>query len=432
MKSLQVSGKLDDTLIIFTSDHGFTTGQLRHFGKRFPYDRVTKVPFVVSGPRVMKGASCNQLLANIDIAPTVIDLAGGKVPATVDGISFAELLREPQKELERNTILIENWDRVWCNGVYVDAAYCSLRLPGSIYTEWASGGREYYGTEGDPEQVDNRHPFLAKEQAESMSESLTRLRSQNCQAPPVLSREFMYPKEYEENKVFTASFEPVEFSGMVESDVGIDRVDVELYSEKINSYWDGQRWSQNHATTLAAVAQPAGHISRWTCALDTREIAFDQNERMNRRDVVVNVIATDKNGQRTRWDNAFAFKMKINDPQTWIDKPEPWVDKSKPLKLTGKAADNFRLKRVQLLIVDIDRNMYWDDKTQMWVPDRTVFNAAVEFEEDSDKPGHWCTWSYEFSGTQEGRIFLSARAYDMAGNYDASIPFHIEKPDRKK
>ena len=152
---LEEQGMLENTIFIFTSDHGFRFAHHRHYGKRLPYDRITKVPFLVTGPGVPANVECDELLANIDIAPTLVALAGGRVPSVCDGKSFAKLMMNPNSPdgLDRSGILIENWGQAVSNSNVLPATYSSARTHHHIYTEWATGGREFYDLEADPEQI---------------------------------------------------------------------------------------------------------------------------------------------------------------------------------------------------------------------------------------------------------------------------------------
>ncbi len=425
LDSLKKTGQLDRTLIVFTSDHGFAMGQHRHFGKRFPYDRTTKVPFIVCGPGVPAGASCDQLLANIDIAPTLVALAGGVTPDAVDGVSFAALIRQPNQKLGRPGIILENWDRIWANGVHVEIAYCAWRTADHLYTEWASGSFEYYDVKQDPEQVHNLYPSLPDGERVALKNQLRQARQQSGQFPPVISKEFRVPAEYHERQVMAANFQPVAFSGFVEAESGIQRLDLELYCPKINSYWNGQAWSQDHATVPAELTMPAGHISQWSYLLDSSPIAFDRNERMNRRDVVVNLIATDMQENQARQENAYTFKLKINDPETWIDQPPTRIDSDQPLILTGRAADNFQLGRLEMLVVDLDNDLFWDSENRQWVSQRVLFDVPLQLDPADPRPGHWASWTYEFDGPQQGKLFFCPRAFDAEGNFDSSVPYQI-------
>ena len=87
INTLQETGQLDNTYIIFTSDNGYHLGQHRLMsGKGTPYEEDIVVPLIVRGPNVQADAALDGYVSgNIDIAPTVADLAGVVPPSYVDG-----------------------------------------------------------------------------------------------------------------------------------------------------------------------------------------------------------------------------------------------------------------------------------------------------------------------------------------------------------
>ena len=90
---LDQSGLSDNTVVIYASDQGFYLGEHGWFDKRFIYEESLKTPFLIRYPGVVKpGTQFEQLMLNIDWAPTVIDIAGGKVPTEMQGVSFLPLL----------------------------------------------------------------------------------------------------------------------------------------------------------------------------------------------------------------------------------------------------------------------------------------------------------------------------------------------------
>jgi N-acetylglucosamine-6-sulfatase len=91
---LRASGELDDTYIIFTSDNGFMQGEHRvPIGKMLPYDPSTRVPLLIRGPGVARGRRSRELVANIDLAPTILDATPATSPEPLDGRSFLPFLR---------------------------------------------------------------------------------------------------------------------------------------------------------------------------------------------------------------------------------------------------------------------------------------------------------------------------------------------------
>ncbi len=106
VKELETQGIADNTFVLFFSDNG----------RPFPRDKTTmydsgiRTPFVVRFPRMVKaGLVCPTVVSSIDIAPTVLELAGAAIPETVDGISFVPQLRNPATVTRRYAFAEKNW-----------------------------------------------------------------------------------------------------------------------------------------------------------------------------------------------------------------------------------------------------------------------------------------------------------------------------------
>ena len=90
---LEKTGELDNTIILYTSDQGFMLGEHDYIDKRWMYEPSLQVPFIVRVPgKVLPGSTSNALVNNTDFAPTVLDLVGSKVPASMQGHSVAPIL----------------------------------------------------------------------------------------------------------------------------------------------------------------------------------------------------------------------------------------------------------------------------------------------------------------------------------------------------
>ena len=90
---LAAAGRLDDTLIILTTDHGEMAGDHYLFGKLGYFDQSYHIPLIVAGPGVAPGGVVDRFTEAVDIMPTVIDVLGGAVPRTADGRSLQPFLR---------------------------------------------------------------------------------------------------------------------------------------------------------------------------------------------------------------------------------------------------------------------------------------------------------------------------------------------------
>lgn len=90
---LDKSGLAKNTVVVYASDQGFYMGEHGWFDKRFIYEESLRTPFLMRYPGVIKpGTKVNELMANIDWAPTILDLAGVARPDGMQGVSFLPLV----------------------------------------------------------------------------------------------------------------------------------------------------------------------------------------------------------------------------------------------------------------------------------------------------------------------------------------------------
>ncbi|MCI0602303.1 sulfatase-like hydrolase/transferase [bacterium] len=112
MTYLADAGMLDDTLIIFLSDNGLFWGEHRLTGKDLFYEEASHVPFAIRYPPLVDPASprvdSNNLVSNIDIAPTIYEVTGVEPPAGLNGISLVPLIQDPTTRW-RKYLLLEGW-----------------------------------------------------------------------------------------------------------------------------------------------------------------------------------------------------------------------------------------------------------------------------------------------------------------------------------
>ena len=90
---LEKKGLMDNTVIIYTGDQGFMLGEHDYIDKRWMYEEAMRMPFLVRYPAMIKaGTRTNAIINNTDFAPTLITLAGGRVPDYMQGHSFKPVL----------------------------------------------------------------------------------------------------------------------------------------------------------------------------------------------------------------------------------------------------------------------------------------------------------------------------------------------------
>ncbi|HMQ49744.1 MAG TPA: sulfatase [Saprospiraceae bacterium] len=93
---LEEKGLAEHTILVYTSDQGFYLGEHGWFDKRFMYEESYQMPFLVQWPGHIKpGSSTDALCMNLDIAPTLLELAGVAIPEEMQGSSFARFFKKP-------------------------------------------------------------------------------------------------------------------------------------------------------------------------------------------------------------------------------------------------------------------------------------------------------------------------------------------------
>lgn len=102
---LDESGLADNTVVIYTSDQGFFLGENGWFDKRFMYDVSMQTSLLVRwNGKIKPGSVSNALVQNIDFAPTMLDVAGVKIPEWMQGLSLKPILTGKQTELPRKEL----------------------------------------------------------------------------------------------------------------------------------------------------------------------------------------------------------------------------------------------------------------------------------------------------------------------------------------
>ncbi len=93
LETLRETGKLSNTILIFAGDNGYFLGEHGLWDKRFAYEESMRILFVVYFPGMVKpGSVRDEMILNIDLAPTLLDLAGLPIPSYMQGKSFKPLL----------------------------------------------------------------------------------------------------------------------------------------------------------------------------------------------------------------------------------------------------------------------------------------------------------------------------------------------------
>jgi N-acetylglucosamine-6-sulfatase len=145
---LEQEGRLESTVILFLSDNGYLLGEHRAWAKSVAYEESARVPLVVRGPGFSAGVVREEMVANIDLAPTLAAIAGIDVPEIVDGRPLPMTNTDPGPP--RQAVLIQYLQ--YPGGV---GRYRALRTPTLLYVEYFTGERELYDLARDPLQLTN-------------------------------------------------------------------------------------------------------------------------------------------------------------------------------------------------------------------------------------------------------------------------------------
>jgi arylsulfatase A-like enzyme len=150
LDALEENGLVDNTIVVFWSDHGYFLGEKGLWYKRKAFERSARMPLIISAPGLSRGLVTNKPVELLDLYPTLADLCGLKPPATLEGASLKPLLVDPATN---------DWDKPAVTQVWHSkkAWGYSLRNERWRYTEWLEGkaGRELYDHANDPDEVHN-------------------------------------------------------------------------------------------------------------------------------------------------------------------------------------------------------------------------------------------------------------------------------------
>ena len=163
LTALETTGQRDNTIVIFTSDHGYHLGEHDMWQKVSIHEESAKVPLIVSVPG-KKPAVCHSLAELIDLYPTVSNLCGLKIPGNIQGKDISGMLADPAVKV-RDAVLSSGKGRL-------------LRTEKWALLDYGKNG-ELYDMEKDPKQYDNL--FGDSNYAETLAELKAKLKAKLSQ-----------------------------------------------------------------------------------------------------------------------------------------------------------------------------------------------------------------------------------------------------------
>jgi choline-sulfatase len=109
LKNIETAGLEEDTIVIFTSDHGDILGSHGRWQKGRVYQEATKIPFLWRVPGTIKGNVVTQQVGSlVDVMPTLLEFLGIKIPEHVQGQNLASIIQGKSEILEKNYTFIES------------------------------------------------------------------------------------------------------------------------------------------------------------------------------------------------------------------------------------------------------------------------------------------------------------------------------------
>ena len=194
LKYLEENQLMENTIIFYMGDNGFSFGEHGLIDKRQAYEESMRVPLLVLDPSQIKaGTQVEEVIQNIDIAPTILELAGVNKPLIMDGSSFAPLLYG-QQTVWRDTIFYEYfWERAFPQTPTTHAVrnnrYKFIRYHGI----WDLN--ELYDLQEDPEEMNNlirseMHSDIARDLNQQLFEWLYKTSGEHMLLKPDKGKRF--------------------------------------------------------------------------------------------------------------------------------------------------------------------------------------------------------------------------------------------------
>ncbi|MCB1122962.1 MAG: sulfatase [Verrucomicrobiae bacterium] len=189
---LDQAGLTENTLVIYTSDQGMFLGEHDYFDKRWIFEEAFRMPFLARLPgKIRAGSTTKVLCANIDFAPTMLDLADLPVPGAMQGKSFLPILESGKAPANwRESIYYRYWMHL--NGHYIPAHFgvrtddykliffygLALGSSGAIDKQTPAGW-ELYDFRKDPQEINNVYGKPGYEKVtEDLKKELLRLKDE--------------------------------------------------------------------------------------------------------------------------------------------------------------------------------------------------------------------------------------------------------------
>ena len=146
LATLEDTGELDNTIVVFTSDNGYLQGEHQLWSKNWPYEESLRVPLLVRGPGIPAGRRRTQNATLVDLPATFLQAA--RAPrASTDGANLLPVLTQDRASVDTTLIQAGASRAPW--------RWRGVRTARYTYMRWQSGAEELYDRQADPFQLEN-------------------------------------------------------------------------------------------------------------------------------------------------------------------------------------------------------------------------------------------------------------------------------------
>jgi len=195
---LEETGLDENTIVIYTSDQGFYLGEHGWFDKRFMYEESLRMPLLVKFPGIVKAGSENEnIVLNLDFAPTILDIAGVPVPDDMQGVSLLPLLKGKGQDEWRKSMYYHYYEYP---SVHMVKRHYGIRTERYklIHFYYDIDEWELYDLQEDPNEMNNLYGQDGFEDITmELKEELEKLRAHYGDSDE-LTRSFLPPETKEE------------------------------------------------------------------------------------------------------------------------------------------------------------------------------------------------------------------------------------------
>lgn len=261
IRRLKRKGQWDKTYFMITSDNGYSLGHHRTQNKKDPYQRSSRVPLMVSSPNSRAARTASHLIAHLDICPTILELAGAKIPRDLDGKSFAALIDRPFSKNPatwQRSIMIENWADKSMWGKRLPMSYTAERFYDKVHIAWSTGDHEYYFLKSDPFQLNNVYQQLSDAHKKFLNRSLMNFRKKEVAPTITLTSPISG----------TSTGNVIPFTGYMEDNSAPVMARLVVQSQTTQRYFNGRSWQDRFVAIAVPPSSTMTSINSWQHDLD--------------------------------------------------------------------------------------------------------------------------------------------------------------------